>query len=130
MRIRPFSSPWLTVFALVLIPAVLCAQSFRGSIRGSVRDASGALLLGAKVTAKNNATGLVRETKTAEDGTYIMAELPAGVYSVVAEAAGFSPVAQNVVVNVGLDTTADFDVTDIQKHVEALTVTEAAPIIA
>ncbi len=61
---RPFSSPWITVFAVVLIPALLFAQSFRGSIRGSVKDASGALLAGAKVTAKNNATGLSRETKT------------------------------------------------------------------
>jgi hypothetical protein len=129
MRIRPFSSPWLTVFALVLIPAVLCAQSFRGSIRGSVKDASGALLLGAKVTAKNNATGLVRETKTAEDGTYIMAELPAGVYSVVAEAASLSPTAQNVVVKVGFDTTADFDLTEIQRHVESLTVVAENPVI-
>ncbi len=126
---RPFSSPWITVFAVVLIPALLFAQSFRGSIRGSVKDASGALLAGAKITAKNNATGLVRESKTSSDGTYIIAELPAGVYSVMAEATGLSPVAQNVVVNVGLDTTADFDVTDIQKHVEALTVTEAAPIV-
>ncbi len=126
---RPFSSPWITVFAVVLIPALLFAQSFRGSIRGSVKDASGALLAGAKVTAKNNATGLSRETKTGEDGSYVLAELPAGVYSVMAEATGLSPVAQNVVVNVGLDTTADFDVTDIQKHVEALTVTEAAPIV-
>ena len=126
---QPFSSPWITVFAVLLIPALLLAQSFRGSIRGSVKDASGALLSGAKVTAKNNATGLVRETKTAGDGAFIIAELPAGVYSVLVEAAGLAPVAQNVVVNVGLDTTADFDVTDIQKHVEALTVTEAAPIV-
>jgi hypothetical protein len=126
---RPLPSPWILLFALVLVPAVLCAQSFRGSIRGSVKDASGALLAGAKVTAKNNATGLVRETKTAADGSYVMAELPAGVYSVMAEATGLSPVAQNVVVNVGSDTTADFDVTEIQRHTESLVVTEAAPLV-
>jgi len=126
---RPFSSPWITVFVLVLIPAVLLAQSFRGSIRGNVKDASGALLAGAKVTAKNNATGLSRETKTGEDGSYVLAELPAGVYVVIAEAANLSPTAQNIVVNVGVDSTADFDLTEIQKHVESLTVVAENPVI-
>jgi hypothetical protein len=126
---RPFSSPWITLFAIVLIPTVMLAQSFRGSIRGSVKDASGALLAGAKVTAKNNATGLVRETKTGEDGSYVMAELPAGVYVVMAEAANLSPTAQNIVVNVGVDSRADFDLTEIQKHVESLTVVAENPVI-
>ena len=126
---RPFSSAWFSVFMAVLIPVLLSAQSFRGSIRGSVKDASGALLSGAKVTAKNNATGLVREAKTALDGTYVIAELPAGVYSVVAEAPNLAPTAQNVVVNVGLDTTADFDLIEIQRHVEALTVVAENPVI-
>jgi hypothetical protein len=130
MRIfKPFPSPRTLLFALILLPGVLCAQSFRGSIRGGVKDASGALLAGAKVTAKNNATGLVREAKTAEDGSYVMAELPAGVYVVMAEAANLAPTAQNVVVNVGLDTTADFDLTEIQKHVESLTVVAENPVI-
>jgi Carboxypeptidase regulatory-like domain/TonB-dependent Receptor Plug Domain len=126
---RPFSSPWITVFAVLLIPALLLAQSFRGSIRGSVKDASGALLSGAKVTAKNNATGLVRETRTGEDGGYVIAEVPAGVYVVVAEAASLSPTAQNIVVNVGVDSRADFDLTEIQKHVESLTVVAENPVI-
>jgi outer membrane receptor protein involved in Fe transport len=115
--------------AAVLVPVLLCAQSFRGTIRGQVRDASGALLAGAKVSAKNNATGLTRETVTGAEGGYVMAELPAGVYVVMAQAAGLSPVAQNVVVNVGLDTTADFDVTSVEKHVEKVTVSEALPLI-
>ena len=58
-----FPSRWILLFALLIAPSFLCAQSFRGSIRGSVKDASGALLAGAKVTARNNGTGLVRETE-------------------------------------------------------------------
>ena len=123
-------SPWtVAIFAMVFFPALVLGQSFRGSIRGNVRDATGALLTAAKVTAKNHDTGLVREAQTGVDGGYVMAELPIGVYVVVAEAPGLSPVAQNVVVNVGLDTTADFDLTQVQKHVESLTVTEAAPLV-
>ncbi|HST10618.1 MAG TPA: carboxypeptidase regulatory-like domain-containing protein, partial [Terriglobales bacterium] len=128
-NVKPFPSPWILLFVLFLVPAVVCAQSFRGSIRGSVKDASGALLPGAKVTAKNNANGLVRETKTAEDGTYVMAELPAGVYVVMAEAANLAPTAQNIVVNVGVDSNADFDLTEIQKHVESLTVFAENPVV-
>ena len=122
--------PWtLLTLAFLLVTTSVGAQSFRGSIRGTVRDASGGLLAGAKVTAKNNATGLLREAQTGGDGGFVMAELPAGVYAVIAEAAGLSPVAQNVVVNVGLDTTANFDLTQVQKHMESLTVTEAAPLV-
>ncbi len=126
--IKPFLSPSI-LLALIFLPAILCAQSFRGSIRGSVKDASGALLAGAKVTARNNSIGLVRETKTAIDGSYVLAELPAGVYVVMAEAANLAPTAQNIVVNVGVDSTADFDLTEIQKHVESLTVVAENPVI-
>jgi hypothetical protein len=123
-------APWtLVVLAVLLIPALLSAQSFRGSIRGSVRDATGALLPGAKVSAKNIGTGLKRDAQTGEDGGYILAEMPAGVYVITAEAAKLSPVAQNIVVNVGLDSTADFDLTEVQKHVESLTVVAEAPLV-
>ena len=55
--------------------------------------------------------------------------MPAGVYTVTVEATGFAPVAQNVVVNVGLDTTADFDLLKVQEHKENVTVTEEAPLV-
>jgi Carboxypeptidase regulatory-like domain/TonB-dependent Receptor Plug Domain/TonB dependent receptor len=113
----------------LLLPSLVLAQSFRGSIRGKVVDPSGSLIAGARVTAKNGATGQVREAATGDDGAYVLAELPAGEYVVVAESAGLSPVGQNVIVNVGSDTTADFDLTILQKRVEQLTVTEQAPVI-
>jgi len=119
----------LVFVAILLLPALLQAQSFRGSIRGRIVDPSGAALVGARVSAKNSATGQTRESVTGEDGAYVLAELPAGGYVVVAEATGLSPVAQNVIVNVGSDTTADFDLTSVQKRVEQLTVTEEAPIV-
>jgi hypothetical protein len=120
----------LILLTLVLfLPCVLLGQSFRGSIRGKVVDPSGSLIVGAKVTAKNSATGQVREAATGDDGAYVLAELPAGEYVVMAESTALSPVAQNVIVNVGSDTTADFDLTRLEKKVEQLTVTEEAPIV-
>jgi hypothetical protein len=85
-----------------LFTAAVWAQSFRGSIRGQVTDPSGSIIAGAKVTAKNIGTGLLRQTTTSADGSYVLAELPAGEYTVTAESAGLSPAAQNVMVNVGL----------------------------
>ena len=69
----------------LLLPCLLFAQSFRGSIRGQVVDPNGNAIAGAKVSAKNSGTAQVRETATAEDGSYVLAELPAGEYVVVAE---------------------------------------------
>src|ERR1700751_4714981 len=98
MRRRiPFLAGWnlaawtAAIFATVFFPTLVLGQSFRGSIRGSVRDATGAFLTGAKVTAKNHETGLGREAPTGVDGGYVMAELPIGVYVGVAEAPGLSP---------------------------------------
>jgi hypothetical protein len=119
----------LVLILVLFLPCLLSAQSFRGSIRGKVVDPSGGLIAGAKVTAKNSATGQVREAATSGDGGYVLAELPAGEYVVMAESAGLSPVAQNVIVNVGSDTTADFDLTKLAKKIEQLTVTEEAPIV-
>ena len=120
----------LTVTAtLLLMPCFLFAQSYRGSIRGHVVDPGGSVMAGAKVTARSNDTGLTRETVTGGDGGYVLAELPAGIYVVMAQAASFSPVAQNVKVNVGLDTAADFDLTQVEKRQEQVTVTGAVPLV-
>ncbi len=115
--------------ALLLIALPAWAQSFRGSIRGAVTDPSGSVIAGAKITAKNIATGLQREATTSQDGNYVLAELPVGEYSVSAEAPPLSPAAQNVRVNVGLDTTANFDLTQVKQRQEQVTVTEEAPVI-
>src|SRR5215469_3734200 len=125
------SLPTMTrILALLLfLPVLSSAQSYRGSIRGKVVDPQGGMIAGAKVTARNSGTGLVRDTLTDPDGAYVLAELPAGEYVVVATSAGLSPVAQNVVVNVGLDTTANFDLTKVEKKVEQITVTEATPLV-
>jgi hypothetical protein len=87
------------------------------------------VIAGAKVSVKNNGTGLSRDALTGSDGTYVLAELPVGEYTVTAAAAGLAPVAQNVIVSVGLDTTADFDLTSLEKRAEELTVTAEAPVI-
>jgi outer membrane receptor protein involved in Fe transport len=80
----------LIVFSLALIAgASTFAQTFRGTILGSVTDSSGAAVPGATVTIKNVDTGLVRTVTTSDDGSYAAPELPIGTYSVSVEKAGF-----------------------------------------
>jgi hypothetical protein len=121
--------PRIILVLVLLLPGVLLAQSFRGSIRGKVIDPSGGLVAGAKVTSKNVDTGLAREAVTTDEGTFVLAELPAGSYTVTVNASGFSEVSQNVVVNVGLDTTADFNLLKVQQQHESVTVSEEAPLV-
>src|SRR5271165_2001934 len=74
----------------VLLAAVsLSAQTFRGTILGTVTDPSGAVVSGAKVVVKNTGTGLQRETETSADGSYSLPELPIGTYSVTVTQTGF-----------------------------------------
>jgi len=78
------------VLVFVLLVAVsLSAQTFRGTILGTVTDAQGAVVSGAKVTVKNVATGLERSTETSASGGYVLSELPIGTYTVTVTLAGF-----------------------------------------
>src|ERR1700730_4906993 len=77
--------------ALILSLAVKTgrAQTFRGTILGTVTDTTGAVVPGATVTIRNVNTGLVRTTETQADGSYRVPELPIGTYDVTVEKADF-----------------------------------------
>ncbi|PYT20431.1 MAG: hypothetical protein DMG58_34070 [Acidobacteria bacterium] len=60
-----------------------------GSILGVVRDATQAVVTGARIVATNAETNLNRETVSAVDGSYRLLALPAGTYNVTATASGF-----------------------------------------
>jgi Carboxypeptidase regulatory-like domain/TonB-dependent Receptor Plug Domain/TonB dependent receptor len=78
------------ILVFVLLAAVsLSAQTFRGTILGSVTDPQGAVVAGAKVTVRNVATGLERTTSTSADGSYALPELQIGTYTVTITQAGF-----------------------------------------
>src|SRR6266480_3372553 len=78
------------ILAVVILAAnLLVAQTFRGTILGTVTDASGALVSGAQITVRNVNTGLERVTQTSADGSYSVPELPIGTYSVTISQSGF-----------------------------------------
>ncbi|MBC7927054.1 MAG: carboxypeptidase regulatory-like domain-containing protein, partial [Bryobacteraceae bacterium] len=67
----------------------LCAQTFRGEIRGTIEDASGATISEAIVEAVNKGTGQKRSTISGSSGEFSMPDLPLGPYTVTVNKTGF-----------------------------------------
>jgi hypothetical protein len=120
------------VLALVLWHgASLWAQSeaTTGTLRGTVTDASGAVVPGAKVTAKNIATGYTRETQTGDDGFFNLPLLPLGAYEVRVEKAGFATLVQSGVgVSVGGLATLNLQL-QVGAATQVVEVKGAAPLV-
>jgi len=89
------------VLIAMLFSAVAWSQQ-TSTILGSVKDASGAVIPGAKVVATNIGTLLHRDTVTDTVGEYRIPSLPPGNYNLEVSAEGFSSyVLSNVKVDVG-----------------------------
>jgi hypothetical protein len=98
----------LTILVVLSITAAVEAQTFRGTILGTVTDASGAAVAGASVTVKNQDTGILRSTQTTADGEYRVPELAIGTYTVTVEMPGFqTAITRDVKVDVASEVRAD-----------------------
>jgi hypothetical protein len=96
----------LSFILLAIHPAL--AQTFRGTIIGTVTDPSGGAIVGANVEINNVDTGLDRTTQTAVDGSYVMPELPVGNYRVTVSKSGFqTSVTDGIRVDVAVQTTVN-----------------------
>jgi len=85
----------LALPALILLTSVqLHAQADTGSIQGTIKDQTGAVIPGAKVTLTNEGTNLSVTLNSSGDGSYIFSPVRIGVYSVTAEAPGFAKAVQ------------------------------------
>jgi outer membrane receptor protein involved in Fe transport len=85
--------------ALLFVVAAL-AQTESGQIAGTVRDQTGGVVAGAKVTIKSINTGTSREVSTNAAGLYTAPSLRADTYEVTVEASGFTKFVQQVEVAV------------------------------
>jgi hypothetical protein len=84
---RYFVGCWLV--GLVSVSSVL-GQTVTGSITGVVSDPSGAVVVGASVTAVNTATSLKTAVQTNASGVYTIRFLPVGTYALTIESGGFT----------------------------------------
>ena len=114
------------ILGLLLGADVTWGDNLYGRIRGTVKDPSGAAVTGAKVVAKNAATGISKEVTTSDDGTYDILQLAApGVYTVSTEVTGFRKFeASNIQLNVNQVFVEDIKL-EIGSVSETVTVSEA-----
>ncbi|HMS40716.1 MAG TPA: carboxypeptidase regulatory-like domain-containing protein, partial [Pyrinomonadaceae bacterium] len=127
MKSRIFSNAFFSVIALAIIFSFnVSAQEVTGSITGTVRDASGAVVPGATVTisdeGKNNI--VVRNLTTNNDGVFTAPELVPGVYTVTVEAANFKK-SVNTSVKVDVGSRRSLEVT-----LQAGNITETVTVVA
>jgi hypothetical protein len=119
----------LATFAVALIAAPVLAQVDTGSITGTVKDTSGAVVGGAKVTLTNTGTGAALTTTSGSDGTYKFSPVRIGNYKLDATSAGFQTTTQtDVKVDVGGNLLIDFALKP-GSTTETVEVTAAAPVL-
>jgi hypothetical protein len=82
----------LSFAGFVSLSVALFGQGFQGGLRGSARDAAGAVVPGVEVTLTNEATSLSRMTVTNDSGEYSFAALEPGSYRLNASLAGFKTI--------------------------------------
>ena len=85
----------VAIRAAVILLAVLgstrvFAQQATALITGAVRDPTGAVVVGAKITLKNSGTNVARNTATDKDGAYLFTLVPIGTYEISVEQQGFN----------------------------------------
>ncbi len=127
IRIRVGAS---VVIAFLLLPAALvAAQQGSAEIRGRVVDQQMAALPGVPVVVTNQDNGNFREATSEADGTFFMAALPPGRYTVTAQLQGFKKFVQSdVQLAVGNQLNIDVKL-ELGTVEETVTVAGESPII-
>ena len=80
----------MAVVIILLGCHVAWAQRDTSSLLGTVRDSSGAVVPGARVTATEVATGISEGAATDSSGDYVVTSLRVGTYRIRAEAKGMA----------------------------------------
>jgi hypothetical protein len=75
----------------VLLTATLYAQNPRGSLRGTVQDATGARIASAKIVAQLAGSSVQRGTTSEDRGEFRLDDLLPGNYHITVTARGFAP---------------------------------------
>ena len=95
----------ILVSSLLLLSSSAYAQSYAGSIRGTVADPSGSAIVGAQVTLRNIGTNATSQTTTTDIGAFSFSNVNVGTYEVTVKASNFKEfVARSVEVHVSTAT--------------------------
>jgi hypothetical protein len=129
MRLRSGLNVWLVVFvAITLVPQAFTQATLSfAQLNGTIEDATGRIVVGASVTARELATNQTYTATTNTSGYYVVPNLPPGQYELTVEARGFAKSVQaGFALTVGQ--TATFNLTlKVAAVGESVTVTTEAP---
>jgi carboxypeptidase family protein len=117
---RTYVYRWMILCVLVLICTSWVMASPTGSITGFVKDPSGALVPGVKITLTNTATNAQLTALSDENGGFQFLQLAPASYSLVFELSGFKKTIVNALVQVDQITRVDvvLEVGEIAQEVE------------
>jgi len=119
--------PTFLKLALLAATSAAYAQDYRAKVQGLITDSTNASVAGAKVTLRNQGTGIEAARLSGPAGNYIFDFVEPGAYTVSAELAGFSRTTrQNVTVQTRADVTVNLSLNPGQVA-DSITVTDAAP---
>lgn len=118
----------LALLIFLLCCPLLDAQAVSGNIAGTVEDATGASIPGAKITITDLDRGTVFQTTSGPDGDYSQTHLLAGRYEVKAASSGFGEFTARA--DVQVDATTHLDVRLQPANVQTtVQVTDATPLL-
>jgi hypothetical protein len=113
------------VFLLVAVAATGLSQTTATSLRGIIKDPSGAVIPGAKITLTDNASGRKIETTSNGAGEYVLAQIPPANYTIVVVATGFANQTKTAELLVDQPATIDFTIS-VQASQEIVNVSAEA----
>ena len=111
----------LLVLLLFCLPCKLSrAQTVNGSFHGTIVDSTGAVIPGANVEVKNDATGALRQIASDAAGFYTITQIPPANYTITVSKAGFKTAVQTVELLVAEDreVTVTLQVGQVNQQVE------------
>src|SRR5882757_2005511 len=91
----------ICALGLLFSATPLRAQVTGATLSGTITDSQGGAVVGAKVTAKNGATGVTTESTTNASGAYSIVNLLPADYVVSVSATGFRTAVSKVTLTVG-----------------------------
>jgi Carboxypeptidase regulatory-like domain len=113
----------------ILVSGVASFAQTTGTLRGTVKDPSGAVIPGATVTATQEGTNVARKTPSDQSGDYEFAVLPVGRYTLQTEAPGFNTAIQkDIEVTLGHVIVVDVEM-QLGQTVQVVTAEAAAPLV-
>ncbi|HEV8038574.1 MAG TPA: TonB-dependent receptor [Bryobacteraceae bacterium] len=128
MRNCNHSTIYLIVLAL-LCSALAYGQADTATIVGTVRDSSGAVIVGGTITVTDTDTGTKTVTRTDSTGNYVVTPLRIGNYTVAVEAPGFKTETHSgIVLQVQDRLRVDFTM-QVGAVSDAVNVQESVPVI-